>query len=1062
MKRVLLFAIWVLFCSIKSYSQCVPTCPGNVNVSLLPNDCKATLSAADFVSNISPACTYKLELQYPYGTQTYNPPVKLDASHQGYTFNYVVKDSVTNNPCWGKVHVNYCNPCLIPTPPVIDSFVVSPPPYIPGSTISLKLYATDDKSIQKVEFYNWYGDPIYTDNTYPYSYNYTFPAATATGNKFWAIVYDNCGSSDTSIQIAITTLFPACNDGVKNGTETNVDCGGSSCNACHNPGPIYPLPDLVLKNTSPVPNYVTSGQWIQLYGKVYNKGNASAPSTIVKAVLSTDANLSNNDYGLGTTNIPALAVNDSTPYSLHVAMPNWSYGSYYLVICVDPNYDITESTKLNNCVSYAVHFEEQHYYEPDLVTTYLDIDKNPIYEGDPFKVSYMTKNIGTANAGYSYSAIYLSNDRYFGYGDLKLAEHAVGSLSAGNNAVHSSTINQSISPGHYYILACADIKDQVSESIESNNCTYLDFYVHEHHASMTDLTTSYLAINKTNIYEGDAFKVSYMVNNISNVNAGSSYSAVYLSYNSYLDGGDLKIDESYVSSLNANSNIILESNVTRSIAPGHYYIIVCADSRDQLDEISEANNCSSIYLKVQALSSDWPDYTTSFLTTNKNPIASEEPFTVSFMINNKSNTNGSACNIGIYLSDDNEWNNSDRMLTQMKLPAIPADKSVFTEAGIFESFTPGNYHLIVCADIDGEVKEESELNNCFSMTVSITEKAAPKPDLVMETFNCKDTWNLGDTQLIQLRIRNIGYAKNEAGTANLILSDDILGTNPVSLGLIHFSSMNTNGFYDTTLAIILKDRFLEGQKYISACIDPLALISEANESNNCKSKAIQIQLPSIDFKNISAISYPNAINKNDTLRFPFSMTNIGTVTGKKVEVEYYLSFKAGLKGGSAIRLKIDTVDALLPAGDTLNKKVNLTFPASASGGYYLNICIDYNNKVEEKSEINNCQAMRIYLAAPVSPSTSEFTGSNTLEIRGRMKLNDISVFPNPASDHISIRGMESQDGIKELKITDLSGKIIIRSKYNSARMDISHLNKGVYILQISNERESKVIKLIKE
>lgn len=1062
MKRTFIFAILVILCSNKSYSQCIPTCPGNVNISLLPNDCKATLSAADFVKNISPACTYKLELQYPYGTQTYSPPVKLDASHQGYTFKYVVKDSATNNPCWGNITVNHCNPCLIPTPPVIDSFVVSAPPYIPGSTISLKMYATDNKSIQKVEFYNWYGNPIYIDNTYPYSYNYTFPAATATGNKFWAKVYDNCGSSATSVEISITTLFPACNDGVKNGTETSVDCGGSSCNACPNPGPIYPLPDLELKNTSPVPYNVTSGQWLQLNGKIYNKGNATAPGTIVKAAISNDPNLSNNDYVLGTTPIPSLAVNDSTPYSLHVAMPNWSSGTYYLVICVDPHYDITEITKLNNCVSYLLHFEPVQYYEPDLITTYLDIDPNPIYEGDPFKVSYMTKNIGTATAGSSYSAIYLSTDKYFDYGDLKLAEHSVASLSAGNNAVHTSNLNNSISPGHYYILACADNKYQVSESIESNNCSYIDFDVHAHYTNKTDLTTSYLAINKTNIYQGDAFKVSYMVNNISGVNAGSSYSAVYLSSNSYWDGGDLKIDEFSISSLSANSNIILESNVTRSISPGHYYIIVCADNRDQLDETNESNNCSSIYLKVQALSSDWPDYTTSFLSTNKNPVASEEPFTVSFMINNKSNTPGSVCNIGVYLSEDNEWNTTDRMLTQMKLPAIPADKSVLTEAGVYDSFTPGNYHLIVCADINGEVKEESEVNNCFSMAIAITEKAAPKPDLVFETFITKTTWNIGDTQNIKLRIRNIGYEKNEAGVANLILSDDINGTNPISLGQIHFSAMNTNGFYDTSVLVVSKDRFWEGKKYLTACLDPASLIAEANELNNCQSIAIDIQLPFVDFKNTTAISFPNSINKNDTLPFPFSMTNLGTVATKKVEVEYYLSFKAGLKGGSAIRLKIDTIDAIVQPGDTLFKSVGLTFPSYANGGYYLNICIDYNNKIAEKSEINNCQAMRIYLTAPVAATAAELTGSRLTEQRGRLQFSDISIFPNPATDRINFKGIENSEGIHDLKILDLSGRLISQSKIISNSVNISYLNKGVYILRLSGNKESKVIRMVKE
>lgn len=221
--------------------NCRLSCVAKVNVSLMPNDCRDTLSPLSFLNNpsaISPTCqAYQLVLLYPFGTHKFTPANVVDQSHAGYTMKYQVFDSVSKNSCWGYLTVNKCDPCLIPTPPVITSFTITPPvgPYPINDTVQLDATATDNVSVVKVEFYD--GPALLkSDPSFPYSFTY-ITTAYKTYN-FRAIAYDNCGRKDTSDIISIATALPTCSDGVKNGSETGIDCGGTNCAPCPPPPPV--------------------------------------------------------------------------------------------------------------------------------------------------------------------------------------------------------------------------------------------------------------------------------------------------------------------------------------------------------------------------------------------------------------------------------------------------------------------------------------------------------------------------------------------------------------------------------------------------------------------------------------------------------------------------------------------------------------------------------------------------------------------------------------------------------------------------------------------------------
>ncbi|MEP7269842.1 MAG: hypothetical protein ABI844_19655, partial [Saprospiraceae bacterium] len=86
--------------------NCNLVCNDHVNASM-PSDpgCMRTFVAADFLQNPTGDCQYQVRLSYPFGTVSYNPAIKVDRSHLGYTFVYSVYTLDGSNSCWGYVTI---------------------------------------------------------------------------------------------------------------------------------------------------------------------------------------------------------------------------------------------------------------------------------------------------------------------------------------------------------------------------------------------------------------------------------------------------------------------------------------------------------------------------------------------------------------------------------------------------------------------------------------------------------------------------------------------------------------------------------------------------------------------------------------------------------------------------------------------------------------------------------------------------------------------------------------------------------------------------------------------
>ena len=90
----------------------------------------------------------------------------------------------------------------------------------------------------------------------------------------------------------------------------------------------------------------------------------------------------------------------------------------------------------------------------------------------------------------------------------------------------------------------------------------------------------------------------------------------------------------------------------------------------------------------------------------------------------------------------------------------------------------------------------------------------------------------------------------------------------------------------------------------------------------------------------------------------------------------------------------------------------------------------------------------------------KFTYSNIIRLTNNAK-EQITIFPNPAKNIITVSGLKSQG---EIKLITSEGKNIFMQKVTnqSQKIDISTLSKGVYFLEYITDKEIFRNKFIKQ
>jgi L-ascorbate metabolism protein UlaG (beta-lactamase superfamily) len=93
-------------------------------------------------------------------------------------------------------------------------------------------------------------------------------------------------------------------------------------------------------------------------------------------------------------------------------------------------------------------------------------------------------------------------------------------------------------------------------------------------------------------------------------------------------------------------------------------------------------------------------------------------------------------------------------------------------------------------------------------------------------------------------------------------------------------------------------------------------------------------------------------------------------------------------------------------------------------------------------------------------STYAYTGYSSIFNKDEEKNNQISVFPNPAKNSISIKNIISPNA--SIEILDLTGKTVLKKQIDSNPIYISSLSKGIYFLKVYDDGGIRTNKFIKD
>lgn len=88
-----------------------------------------------------------------------------------------------------------------------------------------------------------------------------------------------------------------------------------------------------------------------------------------------------------------------------------------------------------------------------------------------------------------------------------------------------------------------------------------------------------------------------------------------------------------------------------------------------------------------------------------------------------------------------------------------------------------------------------------------------------------------------------------------------------------------------------------------------------------------------------------------------------------------------------------------------------------------------------------------------------FAQTNDLVLKSTLDIEDLSIFPNPASQG-KVYITSKENAAKQIEIYNVLGKIILRATLLEEELNVSRLKAGVYVIKITENNISSTRKLI--
>lgn len=281
---------------------------------------------------------------------------------------------------------------------------------------------------------------------------------------------------------------------VKADENNSVNDGNLANNVSHSSTQIginvLPPPDLLPASVEFV-SPATAGQPLQVVWSVTNQGpGATFQSSWYDGLyLSTDQALDTFDLRLGSFHRQAsLPSGEAYAETLTVDIPVYVGGNYFILVKTDVRNDVGEGElEINNVSTQPVVIDQAP--PGDLVVVSVTLPPAAI-PGENLTVSWVTRNQGPNPVqGAMTDAVYISADQSWDVNDpvlgvvkrdIDLSPGAyitaritvrLGKVFAADSVGDITDILPGVSVGNYHLIVRTDIRNNISETIETNNAT---------------------------------------------------------------------------------------------------------------------------------------------------------------------------------------------------------------------------------------------------------------------------------------------------------------------------------------------------------------------------------------------------------------------------------------------------------------------------------------------------------------------------------------------------------------------------------------------------------------
>ncbi|MFC2059551.1 CARDB domain-containing protein [Chloroflexota bacterium] len=527
--------------------------------------------------------------------------------------------------------------------------------------------------------------------------------------------------------------------------------------------------------------WIVEGDNYTVYYTVRNQGNAPAPA-------GHDVSLEIDGTQIETKNIPvSLAPGESYDDSF-VGTVTLTDSVDHINVCADIYDDVAESSEGNNCRENTFAWPPA----PDLQTRSTKIKWFEGQVGTYYTVSYRVYNIGNAPAPAGHD-VKLTID------GTDVAKKAIPvDLNPNNSYAGSFSKVVSLSDGSDNITVCADANTEVTESDETNNCqtkywdwtgTLPDLFISEKHEQWS--------------VEGESYTVHYTVENGGTATAPAGHDVML-----EVDGTIIETKVVPVS-LNPSDTYIGSFTTVITLTDGVDSVFVHADANGDIDELDEMNN-------RRYNTNAWPAAPDLMVSKWEEWVVKGESYAVYYSVRNRGNAPAAAGH-DFSLEIDG---------TEVETKEVPVSlnpgESYSDNFSAVVTLTDGMDRVNVCADINGEVDESREENNCRINTFTWP----PAPDLVIG--NKWESWvdgQEGTQYTVSFSIRNMGNAPVVGGhDVKLIVDGTVIETKAVPVGL--FPRKVYRGTFATVVTLS------DGSDEIKVRADAFAEVAESDEANN--------------------------------------------------------------------------------------------------------------------------------------------------------------------------------------------------------------------------------------